>query len=56
MNPSFNRKGFTYVFVILSILQSQFIEKGFKKTKNSEQNVVLLLVFVTVVFIHARLL
>ena len=42
MNPSFNtnRKGFTYVFVILSILQSQFIEKGFKKTENSEQNVV----------------
>ena len=34
---------FTYVFVMLSILQSQFIEKGFKKAKNFEQNVVLLL-------------
>ena len=34
---------FTYVFVTLGILQSQFIEKGFKKAKNSEQNVVLLL-------------
>jgi len=53
MNPSFNRKEFTYGFVMLSILQSQFIEMGFKKTKNS---VVSLFVFVTVVFIHARLL
>ena len=32
-----------YVFVTLSILQSQFIEKDFKKSENSEQNVVLLL-------------
>lgn len=30
-----------YVFVTLSIRQSQLIEKGFKKTKNSQQNVVL---------------
>ena len=30
---------FTYIFVMFSILQSQFIEKGFKKTENSEQNV-----------------
>ena len=34
---------FTYVFVTLSILQSQFIETGFMKTENSEQSVVLLL-------------
>ena len=36
---------FTYVFVFVmhSILQSQFIEKAFKQTENSEQNVVLLL-------------
>ena len=34
---------FTYVFVTPSFLQSQFTEKGFKKTENSEQNVVLLL-------------
>ena len=35
---------FTYVFVTLSIPQSQLIEKGFKKTENySEHNVVLLL-------------
>ena len=33
---------FTYVFVTLSILQSLFIEKGFQKTENSKQNVVLL--------------
>ena len=32
-----------YVFVTLNILQSQFIEKGFKESENSEQNVVLLL-------------
>ena len=33
---------FTCVFVTLSILLSQFIEKGFKNAKNSKQNVVLL--------------
>ena len=38
---------FTYVFVTLSILQSQFTEKGFKKAENSEQNVVLLLFLFT---------
>ena len=38
---------FTYVFVMLSILQSQFIEKGFKRTENSEQNAVLLLFLFT---------
>ena len=32
-----------YLFVTLSILQSQFTEKGFKKAETSEQNVVLLL-------------
>ena len=31
----------------LSIVQSQFTEKGFKKAKNSEQNVVLLLFLFT---------
>ena len=31
-----------YVYGTLSILQSQFIEKGFKKAENSKQNVVLL--------------
>ena len=31
----------------LSILQSQFIEKGFKKAENSKQNVVLLLFLFT---------
>ena len=36
-----------HVFVMLSILQSLFIEKGFKKTKKSEQNVVLLLFLFT---------
>ena len=36
-----------YVFVTLSILQSQFTEKGFKKTENSKQNVVLLLFLFT---------
>ena len=40
---------FMYVFVTLRILQSQFIEKGFKKTENSEQNVVLLLFLFTLV-------
>ena len=33
-------------FVTLSILQSQFIEKGFKKAENSKQNVLLLLFFI----------
>ena len=32
----------TYVFVTLSLLQSQFIEKSFKKTENFEYDVVLL--------------
>ena len=32
---------------MLSILQSQFIEKGLKKAKNSEQNVVILLFLFT---------
>ena len=32
-----------YVFVVLSVLQSQFIEKGLKKTGNVEHNMVLLL-------------
>ena len=36
-----------YVNVTLSILQSQFIEKGFKKAENCEQNVVLLLFLFT---------
>ena len=38
---------FVCIFVMLSILESQFIEKGFKKAKNSEQNVVLLLFLFT---------
>ena len=38
---------FTYVFVTLSIIQSQVIDKGFKKAENSEQNVVLLLFLFT---------
>ena len=38
---------FTYVFVTLSFLQSQFIETGFKKADNSEQNVELLLFLFT---------
>jgi len=38
---------FTYVLVALSILQSQFTDKGFKKTEHSEQNVVLLLLSFT---------
>ena len=38
---------FTCAFVTLSFLPSQFTEKGFKKTENSEQNVVLLLLFFT---------
>ena len=36
-----------YVNVTLSILQSKFIEKGFKKAENSQQNVVLLLFLFT---------
>jgi len=36
------------ILVILSILQSQFIEKGFKKTKNVECNVLLLILFTVV--------
>ena len=35
--------GYIYVFVMLNILQSQFIEKGLKKAENSKQNVVILL-------------
>ena len=31
----------------LSILQSQFTEKGFKKAKNYEQNVALMLILFT---------
>ena len=38
---------YIYVFVTLSILQSQFIKKGFKKADNFEQNVVLLLFLFT---------
>ena len=38
---------FAYVFVMLSILQWQFIEQDFKKAKNSEQIVVLLLFLFT---------
>ena len=38
---------FTYVFVTLSILQSQFIEKGVRKAEYSEQNVMLLLFLFT---------
>ena len=34
-----------YVFVVLSVLQSQFIEKGLKKTGNVEHNMVLLFLF-----------
>ena len=36
-----------YLFETPSILQSQFIEKGFKKTKHSAENVVLLLLLFT---------
>ena len=36
-----------YVFVMLSILQSQLIEKGFKKTENFQDSVVLLLFLFT---------
>ena len=38
---------FNYVFMTFSIVQSQFIEKGFKKAENSEQNGVLLLFLFT---------
>ena len=41
---------FTYVFVTLSSLRSQFTEKGFKKAENSEQNVMLLLFLFTLDF------
>ena len=44
---TFNYAGVTYVFVMPSMLQSQFIEKGFKKTKIFEQSVVLLLFLFT---------
>ena len=37
---------FTYVFVMPSILQSQLIDKGFKKTENFEYNLVLLLFYI----------
>ena len=36
-----------HVRVTLSILQSQFIEKGLKRTQNVERNVVLLLLLFT---------
>ena len=36
------------ILVILSILQSQFIEKGFKKTENVECHVLLLILFTVV--------
>ena len=36
----------TYVFVMLSILQSKFIQKGYKKTENFEHGVVLLVAFI----------
>ena len=39
---------------MLSVLQSQFIEKGSKKTENFEQNVVLLLFLFTLDFIFPR--
>ena len=35
---------YVYVFVTLNILQSQFTEKGFKKTENFEHGVALLFV------------
>ena len=44
---TFNYRVFTFVFVTLNILQSQFAEKAFKKTENSEQNMVLLLFLFT---------
>ena len=46
---------FMCVFVTPSILQPQFIEKGFKKTENTEQNVVLLL-FLSMLVCYAILL
>jgi len=48
-NISMGHFSFTYTFVMLSILQSQFIQKGFKKAENSEQNMVLLLFLFTLV-------
>ena len=38
------------IIVTLSILQSQFTERGFKEIENSEQNVVLLLFSFTLHF------
>ena len=35
------------MFTLLNILQSQFTEKGFKKTENSEQNELVLLFLFT---------
>ena len=43
-----------FITVTLSILQSQFIDKRFKKTENYEQNVVLLLFLFTLDFIFPR--
>ena len=43
-----------FIIVMLSVLQSQFIEKGSKKTENFEQNVVLLLFLFTLDFIFPR--
>ena len=39
-----------WILTGLSILQSKFIEKGFKKAENSEQIVVLLLFLFTLQF------
>ena len=44
---TFNYAGVMYVFVMPSMLQSQFIEKGFKKTENFKQIVVLMLFLFT---------
>ena len=44
----------TYVFVMLSILQSQFPEKGIMKTERFEDNLLLLLFLSTID--HYRLL
>ena len=43
-----------FIIVMLSVLQSQFIEKGSKKTENFEQNVVLLLFLFPLDFIFPR--
>ena len=45
--PIFNKTNAFVCIVVLSILQPQFTEKGFKKAENSEQNVVLLLFLFT---------